>query len=301
MFCNAADRPQHCSATLMATCRQGAVTVAVSTDGTSPAAASWLRNRIAGRLRDGWSEVIDAAADARRRIRRRRSSEGLAWLALLDELAGAPAAEHPAIVDRFVDAALTAPRPEGAPADVQRARRGGVSLVGAGPGGAELLTVAAVRALGCAEVVVHDALVGDEVLAAVPNGVELIDVGKRPGRGVAQELINVLLVELAEQGKRVVRLKGGDPYLFGRGGEEAVALQRRGIDVEVIPGISAALAAPALAGIPVTHRGVAPAVTVVTGHRAAEMAPVEWAHLAGAGATIVVLMGVAQRSIIADV
>jgi uroporphyrin-III C-methyltransferase len=172
-------------------------------------------------------------------------------------------------------------------------------LVGAGPGDPDLLTVRAARLLATAEVVVHDALVGDGVLALIPPTAELIDVGKRPGRPVPQELISALLVELARAGRRVVRLKGGDPYVFGRGGEEAQALLEAGIDFEVVPGITSAVAAPAAAGVPITHRGVSAAFTVVTGHRRRGEPDVDWRSLAKVGGTIVVLMGVAQRGAIA--
>ena len=174
-----------------------------------------------------------------------------------------------------------------------------VWLVGAGPGDPELLTVKAARVLAGADVVVHDALVGDGVLDLVPPNAERIDVGKRPGRPVPQELISALLVQLAQDGKRVVRLKGGDPYVFGRGGEEAAALLDAGIPFEVVPGITSAVAAPAAAGVPVTHRGVAAAFTVVTGHRRAGEPDVDWRSLAKVGGTVVVLMGVAQRATIA--
>jgi uroporphyrin-III C-methyltransferase len=176
---------------------------------------------------------------------------------------------------------------------------GTVSLVGAGPGDPDLLTVRAARRLAEAEVVVHDALVSDAVLALVSPAAELIDVGKRPGQGIAQDLINVLLVRLAREGKRVVRLKGGDPFVFGRGGEEAVALAQEGIACEVVPGISSAIGAPAAAGIPVTYRGLSASFTVVTGHRQRGETPVNWQALAKAGGTIVILMGVAQRGEIA--
>ncbi len=176
---------------------------------------------------------------------------------------------------------------------------GQVTLVGAGPGDPELLTVRAARMLAEADVVVFDALVGDGILALASPAAELIDVGKRPGQGVAQELINVLLIRLAREGKRVVRLKGGDPFVFGRGGEEAQALTDAGIGCEVVPGITAAIAAPAAAGVPVTYRGIAASFTVVTGHRQRGETPVNWAALAQVGGTIVVLMGVAQRSDIA--
>lgn len=173
-----------------------------------------------------------------------------------------------------------------------------VALVGAGPGDPDLLTVRAARLLAEAEVVVHDALVGDGVLALIAPGCERIDVGKRPGRPTPQEMISTLLVELGRQGRRVVRLKGGDPFVFGRGGEEAEALAASGVPFEVVPGISSSIAAPAAAGIPVTHRGVSAAFTVVTGHRRAGEPDVDWRSLARVGGTIVVLMGVAQRATI---
>jgi uroporphyrin-III C-methyltransferase len=174
-----------------------------------------------------------------------------------------------------------------------------IHLVGAGPGDPDLLTVRAARLLAAADVVVHDALVGDGVLACVNPSAELIDVGKRPGRGVAQELISALLVTLADSGRTVVRLKGGDPFVFGRGGEEAAALLEAGVPFEVVPGVTSAVAAPAAAGVPVTHRGVSAAVTIVTGHRRCGEPDVDWRALAGVGGTIVVLMGVAQRGHIA--
>ena len=174
-----------------------------------------------------------------------------------------------------------------------------VWLVGAGPGDPDLLTVKAARLLAAADVVVHDALVGDGVLALVPASTELIDVGKRPGRPIPQELISTLLVTLARDGQRVVRLKGGDPFVFGRGGEEAQALLDAGIPFEVVPGITSAVAAPAAGGVPVTHRGVAASFTVVTGHRPAGEPDIDWRALAGVGGTVVVLMGVSQRATIA--
>jgi uroporphyrin-III C-methyltransferase len=174
-----------------------------------------------------------------------------------------------------------------------------VFLVGGGPGDPDLLTVRAARLIADADVVVHDALVGNGVLALIPAGVERIDVGKRPGDQVPQEQISALLVELAQQHRRVVRLKGGDPFVFGRGGEEAEALRAAGVPFEVVPGITSAVAAPAVAGVPVTHRGVAAAYTVVTGHRRSGEPDVDWRSLANVGGTIVVLMGVTQRAAIA--
>ena len=174
-----------------------------------------------------------------------------------------------------------------------------VAIVGAGPGDPELLTLRAARLLALADVVLHDRLVGDEILALARPDAELIDVGKRPGASHTQDVINALLVSVAGSGRRVVRLKGGDPFVFGRGGEEVDALAARGIECVVVPGVSSALAAPAAVGIPVTHREVARAVTVITGHEAAGSPPVDWAAAARLGGTLVVLMGVERRAPIA--
>lgn len=174
-----------------------------------------------------------------------------------------------------------------------------ISLVGAGPGDPELLTIRGLRRLQQADIVVHDALVGTGVLALARPDAEMVDVGKRPGAPVPQELINALLVQLGQSGRNIVRLKGGDPFVFGRGGEEALALIRAGLDFEVVPGVSSAMAAPAAAGIPVTHRGVSASFTVVTGHRQRGEPAVNWQALARVGGTIIILMGVAQRATVA--
>jgi uroporphyrin-III C-methyltransferase/precorrin-2 dehydrogenase/sirohydrochlorin ferrochelatase len=172
---------------------------------------------------------------------------------------------------------------------------GFVSLVGAGPGDPELLTLKAARALAGADVVFYDGLVSNDVLE-LARGAQRFSVAKRAGGGgTPQESIHHLLVRAARRGKRVVRLKGGDPFVFGRGGEEALALAAAGVPFEVIPGISSALAAPALAGIPVTHRGLASAFLVVAGHSASSYRPV-LDGLAPGAATVVVLMGVATRA-----
>ncbi|MHB1987586.1 MAG: uroporphyrinogen-III C-methyltransferase [Acidimicrobiales bacterium] len=179
-----------------------------------------------------------------------------------------------------------------------------VYLVGAGPGDPGLLTVRAASLLGSAGVVVHDRLVDERVLALVPGGAPRHDVGKSPGASVRQDEINELLVRLAGEHRCVVRVKGGDPYVFGRGGEEALALQAAGVDFEVVPGVSSVNGVLAYAGIPVTHRGLAACYSVVTGHGAGASpddgpAPVDWESLARVGGTIVVLMGVAHRGEIA--
>ncbi len=175
-----------------------------------------------------------------------------------------------------------------------------VYLVGAGPGDPGLLTVRAAEVLAGADVVVHDRLAEVSLLDLAPMAAERIDVGKSPGQPVDQDQINQLLIQRARQGLTVVRLKGGDPFVFGRGGEEALALTEAGVAWEMVPGITSAIAAPAYAGVPVTHRGLATSFTVVTGHsRHAVDQETNWRALAAAGGTIVVLMGVAHRGAIA--
>ena len=177
---------------------------------------------------------------------------------------------------------------------------GFVWLVGAGPGDPELLTRRAARVLADADLVLYDALVAPAALELAPRA-QKFSVGKRAGRpSESQDTIHRLMVRAARRGRRVVRLKGGDPFVCGRGGEEALALRAAGVAFEVVPGVSSAIAAPALAGIPVTHRGLASAVVVVSGHAEAAYRPV-LASLAPQSATVVVLMGLGSRGAIADV
>ena len=175
---------------------------------------------------------------------------------------------------------------------------GRVFLVGAGPGDVELMTVKGLRCLQQAEVVVYDRLIGPDLLDEVPSSAIRVFVGKEAKHHVVcQEEINALLVMYARQGLRVVRLKGGDPFIFGRGGEEAQALADAGIPFEIVPGISSAIAVPAYAGIPVTHRGLSTSITIVTGHeeKSGASATVNWEAAAMqvmSGGTLVILMGV---------
>ena len=173
--------------------------------------------------------------------------------------------------------------------------RGHVVLVGAGPGDPELITVKGLRWLRRADVVVYDQLVGLELLDEAPPRALRIFAGKAAGRHyLEQSAINSILIHHAEAGRLVVRLKGGDPFVFGRGGEEILACARAGVPVETVPGVSSAIAVPAAAGIPVTHRGLASSFAVVTGHEdpAKPEAAVDWERLATAVDTLVILMGV---------
>ena len=168
-----------------------------------------------------------------------------------------------------------------------------VFLVGAGPGAADLLTLRAQRLLGEADVIVHDRLVSDEVLDIARRDAERIFVGKAPANHcMKQDDINALLIRLARAGKRVVRLKGGDPLVFGRGGEEAEALAAARVTFEIVPGITAALACAADAGIPLTHRDASRAITLVTGHTKDGTLDLDFAALARPGATLAIYMGV---------
>lgn len=171
---------------------------------------------------------------------------------------------------------------------------GKVFLVGAGPGAPQLLTLKAVDVLRKADVVVYDRLVSESILAYAPKNAEKIYVGKSSEcHAFSQQKINELLVRLGLEGKTVVRLKGGDPFVFGRGAEEAEALADNGLAFEVVPGVTSAVAVPAYAGIPVTHRDFASSFAVVTGHQAADARfPVDWRRIAGSVDTVVVLMGV---------
>jgi uroporphyrin-III C-methyltransferase/precorrin-2 dehydrogenase/sirohydrochlorin ferrochelatase len=176
-----------------------------------------------------------------------------------------------------------------------RSRAGHVALVGGGPGDAGLITTRGRQLLAAADVVVYDRLAPRALLEPLDDDVELIDAGKAAhAHTLTQEQINALLVERARAGKRVVRLKGGDPFVFGRGGEEAAACIAAGVDVEVVPGVTSAVAVPAAAGIPVTHRGVAASFTVVSGH--GEIEPADLAAMPG---TLVVLMGLARLETLA--
>jgi uroporphyrin-III C-methyltransferase / precorrin-2 dehydrogenase / sirohydrochlorin ferrochelatase len=178
---------------------------------------------------------------------------------------------------------------------------GFVSLVGAGPGDPELLTLRAMQRLQKADLVLYDALVDEHALQFAPTKARRAFVGKRAGRhSIEQETIEKLMIRAATRGERVVRLKSGDPFVFGRGGEEALALAAAGIPFEVVPGVSAAVAAPALANIPVTHRGLSTAFVVVSGHAPEAYQPVLQA-LPPSSATVVVLMGLASRAEVAQV
>jgi uroporphyrin-III C-methyltransferase/precorrin-2 dehydrogenase/sirohydrochlorin ferrochelatase len=205
------------------------------------------------------------------------------------------AAIRDAVVEGLRDGTLVAPH--------HRTRTPGVALVGGGPGDPDLITVRGRRLLAEADVVITDHLGPRDLLAELPSSVDVIDAAKLPyGRFMAQEAINNALIEYARQGKSVVRLKGGDPFVYGRGMEEVQALAEAGIPCTVVPGISSSISVPGAAGIPVTHRGVAHEFTVVSGHIAPddERSLVDWPSLAKLTGTLVILMGVATIGKVAE-
>ncbi|WMX47929.1 uroporphyrinogen-III C-methyltransferase [Streptomyces roseicoloratus] len=222
-------------------------------------------------------------------------SEGVTVAVLTGHDPRRSAAVRDAVVEGLRDGSLAAP--------ARRARTPFVALVGGGPGDPDLITVRGRRLLAEADVVIADRLGPRDLLSELPPHVEVIDAAKIPyGRFMAQEAINNALIEHAKQGKSVVRLKGGDPFVFGRGMEEAQALAAEGIACTVVPGISSSISVPGAAGIPVTHRGVAHEFTVVSGHVAPDdpRSLVDWASLAKLTGTLVILMGVDKIGKIAE-
>ncbi len=285
---NVVDRPELCSFITPAIVDRDPVTIAISTGGAAPTLARMVRQKVEAVLSPNLG-LLAALAERFQSAVRRALPNLAARRAFLDRALTGRAAEL-ALAGRVAEAER-AFASELASADA--APRGFVWLVGAGPGAADLLTLRALRLLGEADVIVHDRLVSEEVLATARRDAERIFVGKsRANHCLPQEGINALLVSLAREGRRVVRLKGGDPLVFGRGGEEAEALAAAGIPFAIVPGVTAALACAAQAGIPLTHRDAARSVTFVTGHTKEGRLDMDFAALSRIGGTIAVYMGV---------
>ncbi len=286
---NVADVTHQCDWIAPALVKRGPLQIAISTSGESPFLARALRERIEKVVGEEWGPFTRLVGRMRRNLRRAGVSgeaQQRAYRRLLRSRATAMLRDG----DEDGAAALALAIEHGARDTHNATSMGEVILAGGGPGDPDLLTVGARTVLADADVVFHDALVSPEVLALCGPRTRLVDVGKRAGGNApAQADINAAMIAAARSGDLVVRLKGGDPFLFGRGGEEVLALQRAGIPVRVIPGVSAALAVPAAAGIPVTHRGTAASVAFVTGHRA-QRDPVDLEAVARSVDTLVVLM-----------
>ena len=277
---------------------RGPVVVGISTGGAAPALARQIRGRIESLLPPRLGDLARLAGGFRQAVKA-KIPRGLARLRFWDGLFTGPVAQAALAGDdqaahHLFLRSLNAAGSQAAPTGI-------VHLVGAGPGDPELLTLKAVRLIQTADVVVHDRLVSPEILDYARRDAERIDVGKAPGQHpVSQHQINQILMAQAKSCKRVVRLKGGDPFVFGRGGEEIAFLDEHGVESQVVPGVTAALACAAAAGIPLTYRESAQAVTFVTGHGASgAAADHDWAALARSGHTVAVYMGVASGGKIA--
>jgi uroporphyrin-III C-methyltransferase / precorrin-2 dehydrogenase / sirohydrochlorin ferrochelatase len=291
---NVTDDLEHSSFIFPAIVDRGDVVVAVGTGGASPVVARRVRERIEAALPARIGELASFIGRWRKAIHARITDFSLRrrfWERVVDGeigeliLAGRSEAADSALRNIADVSAFAGALPSG------RAE-GSVTLVGAGPGDPDLLTLKALRALQDADIVFHDELVAPEILDRARRDAPRIPVGRRAGNpGIGQDAINCLLIEAASAGQRVVRLKGGDPFLFGRGGEEIEALRRAGVSYSVIPGITAALGAAAQFEVPLTFRHEALRVTFVTAHKASDAEAVDWSTLTDEKMTIVVYMG----------
>jgi uroporphyrin-III C-methyltransferase/precorrin-2 dehydrogenase/sirohydrochlorin ferrochelatase len=292
IFVNVVDDGEASSAIMPAIIDRSPIMVAIGSSGQSPTLARRLRAQWEALLPQRLGELARFAGAWRERVRqalpevtrRRRFWDQLLGGAVADAVLAGRTREAQTRLEAALQAAVRD----------QTLSQGEVYLIGAGPGDADLLTLRALQLLQQADVVLHDRLVSEAVLQRVRRDAQCVDVGKQSGRHRAtQERIHALLLQHARAGKRVARLKGGDPFIFGRGGEEIDLLQQAGIPVIVVPGVTAALGAAAAVMLPLTQRGIAPAVTFVTatGEGAADL---NWAALAAPLQTVVFYMGVAQ-------
>ncbi|MGH6748100.1 MAG: siroheme synthase CysG [Methyloceanibacter sp.] len=298
---NVPDRPELCTFALPAIVDRGEVTVAIATSGAAPVLAQRLRAWLEQELHPRLDALAKLAAEFRGVVaervpsgtRRRKFWEAVFEGAAAEAMLEGDEAKAKTLIGEAIEAAASAPQVQGR-----------VLLVGAGPGDPELLTVKAVRALKAADVILYDRLVGLGVLDHARREAELIPVGKAKGQhSVPQSEINALLIARAKVGQTVVRLKGGDPFIFGRGGEELEALRAAGIPIEIVPGVTAGIAAAASLQIPLTHRDVSHTVTFLSGHEAGGEEPsfehLDLAALASGKNTLLVYMGVTTAGVIA--
>jgi uroporphyrin-III C-methyltransferase/precorrin-2 dehydrogenase/sirohydrochlorin ferrochelatase len=293
---NVVDRPELSTFIVPAIVDRGDVVVAIGTGGAAPVLARRLRERIEALLPERIGTLASLLGKHRARL-----------TAAFEDIA---ARRHflERVIDGPVGSAILAGQPDAeqqlmAAIDDDRTDpvQGTVFLVGAGPGDPDLLTLRALHALQDADVVFYDELVTPGVLDRARRDADRVFVGKRRGQaGIGQEAINRLLAEAAQQGRRVVRLKGGDPFVFGRGGEELEHLRDAGVPVVMVPGITAALGCAAEAGLPLTFRNEASRLAFVTAHRADEAAAIDWASLADPQTTLVVYMGLASAAAVRD-
>ncbi|OSI11660.1 siroheme synthase CysG [Neisseria canis] len=287
IWANVVDERDACSFIFPSVVNRNPIQIAISSGGTAPVLARLLREKLEALLPQNLGAMAETAARWRGRVKAKLPSIAQRrrfWETLFT---------HPAFL-RLSESSQTSAAEEFLSQQLNGAQTGSgeVSLVGAGPGDAGLLTLKGLQRIQQADVVLYDALVSDQVLELIRRDAEKVFVGKRAGKhSVMQEATNRLLVDYAKKGKRVVRLKGGDPFVFGRGGEELEALKAEGIAFEVVPGITAALGATAYAGIPLTHRDHAQTAMFITGHCRAGSDDLAWQTIAQSNQTLVVYMG----------
>jgi uroporphyrin-III C-methyltransferase/precorrin-2 dehydrogenase/sirohydrochlorin ferrochelatase len=298
---NVPDRPELCTFALPAIVDRGEVTVAIATSGAAPVLAQRLRAWLEQELHPRLDALAKLAAEFRGAVaervpsgaRRRKFWEAVFEGAAAEAMLEGDEVKAKALIGEAIETAAATPHLQGR-----------VLLVGAGPGDPELLTVKAVRALKAADVILYDRLVGLGILDHARREAELIPVGKAKGQhSVPQSEINAVLIARARAGQTVVRLKGGDPFIFGRGGEELDALREAGIPIEIVPGVTAGIPAEASLQIPLTHRDVSHTVTFLSGHEAGGEEPsfehLDLAALASGKNTLLVYMGVTTAGVVA--
>jgi uroporphyrin-III C-methyltransferase/precorrin-2 dehydrogenase/sirohydrochlorin ferrochelatase len=285
---NSVDQPDISNAIFPSIIDRSPVLVAVSTGGSSPTLARVVRGWIEARLPPRLGALAEFLGERRSRVQG-QLAEVRERQTFWERIINGPAAEKLLLGDERAAADAFESELNLGPG---HARVGSVALVGAGPGDPELLTLKGLRLLQTADVVLYDNLANDQLLEYARRDAEKVYVGKRRKfPGIRQEGINALLLEHAKAGKSVVRLKGGDPFIFGRGGEEIETLAEQGIDCMVVPGITAAVGSASYAGIPLTHRDVSQSVRFVTGHRVYDHVNLDWPELAKPGQTLVIYMG----------
>ncbi|WP_297573051.1 siroheme synthase CysG [uncultured Deefgea sp.] len=293
---NAVDDPSHSRFITPAIIDRAPLTIAISTGGGVPVLARHLRAQLEALIPHGWGNLAQLGSELRQYCKEKMPDPAQRrefWEAVLagpipDQVFSGQIEHARAQLIAAID------HPETTPS-------GAVYLVGSGPGNPDLLTFRALRLMQQADVVLYDNLVSAEIMEMVRRDAERIYVGKKSNNhALPQEEINQLLVRLALEGKKVLRLKGGDPFIFGRGGEEIEELAQHGIAFEVVPGITSAAGASCYAGIPLTHRDYAQSVTFVTGHRKDGEVDLDWPRLVNPSETVVVYMGVAQAGYIAE-